>query len=132
MKSINWSKYILTFVLLWLPFLGNYSFADEGKLLYSGPYKDPGVCRDIDTGYESNTIEMEQDVKIYEGYIQIGRGLSGNYSHTTRSGSRVYRGSDGFGNRCTIYVTEDFEIYYDMTYVSQWGSSTCRVELKQL
>lgn len=39
MKSINWSKYILAFVLLWLPFLGNYSFADEGKLLYSGPTK---------------------------------------------------------------------------------------------
>lgn len=125
-------QYIIAFILLWIPFLGNNAFADEGKLLYSGRYQDPGVCKDVDTGFESNTVAMELNVKIYEGYIELGRGLSGNYSHTTRSGSRVYKGSDMFGNRCTIYVSEDYEIYYNMTYVSQWGSSTCSVELKQL
>lgn len=121
------------FSLFMLMAVASMTFAgNTGKLIYSGTYKDPGVCRDLDTGFESNTLEMDLDIKIYENSIQMGCCLSGTYSHTTKSGSRVYKGSDNFGNRCTIYVTNDFKIYYDMTYVSQWGSSMCRVNLINL
>lgn len=130
MKTINLTKKcILALALLLIPAGNSYLFAEY---LYSGTYHDPGVCRDLSTGFESNTLAMDQDVEIDTESIKIGCCLTGSYSHTTKSGTLVYRGSDSFGNRCTIYVTEDFEIYYDITYSSQWGSSTCRVNLRKL
>ena len=121
------------FSLILLVVIASMTFAgNNGKLLYSGTYKDSGVCRDLNTGFESSGVEMVQGIDIYENWLKIGCCLDGTYSHTTQSGTRVYKGSDSFGNRCTIYVTKDFDIYYDMTYTSQWGSSTCRVNLSRL
>lgn len=125
-------KGMLALVLLWIPLFGNYAFAeDAGKLLYKGEYKDPGISRDLDTGFESVGVEMVLTAEIYENWVKIGI-ITGNYAYTTRSSSRVYKGSDSLGNRITIYVTDEYEIYYDTVISSPWGTSTCRTNLKQL
>lgn len=99
---------------------------ETNGLLYEG-YYTYGDGIDVATGTVMSDVHSTNRIEIYEDRLKDLNEFG--YERTTDSGTRIYSGSDAFGNPTTYYVSSNFNISIVMEMYSQWGHNTIRTEL---
>lgn len=94
-------------------------------LLYKGEYTWGAQAR-VNGNLISGGMNQTATIEIYEDYLgsETGWGLSRhNYKGTNANGERIYKGTYGFGDESTVFVSPSYGIRMVVHSVNQWGNN---------